>query len=42
LLSGRDGSSLMLVDSGLPAHWAVIKCSCGVLALDVSAIEAVR
>ena len=37
----RDGSSLTLVDSGLPRHWAVTKSSCGALGLDVSAIEAV-
>jgi glyoxylase-like metal-dependent hydrolase (beta-lactamase superfamily II) len=37
----RDGSSLTLVDSGLPEHWAAIKSSCGALGLDVSAIEAV-
>ena len=37
---GRDGSSLTLVDSGLPEHWAAIKSSCGVLGLDVYAIEA--
>jgi glyoxylase-like metal-dependent hydrolase (beta-lactamase superfamily II) len=37
----RDGSSLTLVDSGLPAHWAAIKGACGALGLDVSAIEAV-
>lgn len=37
----RDGSSLTLVDSGLPKHWAAIKNACGALGLDVSAIEAV-
>ncbi len=37
----RDGSSLTLIDSGLPKHWAAIKSSCGALGLDVSAIEAV-
>ena len=37
----RDGSSLTLVDSGLPEHWAAIKSSCDALGLDVSAIEAV-
>jgi glyoxylase-like metal-dependent hydrolase (beta-lactamase superfamily II) len=37
----RDGSSLTLIDSGLPAHWAAIKGACGALGLDVSAIEAV-
>lgn len=37
----RDGSSLTLIDSGLPTHWAAIKGSCTALGLDVSAIEAV-
>ncbi len=37
----RDGSSLTLVDSGLPGHWAAISSACGALGLDVSAIEAV-
>jgi glyoxylase-like metal-dependent hydrolase (beta-lactamase superfamily II) len=37
----RDGSSLTLIDSGLPGHWAAIKSACTALGLDGSAIEAV-
>jgi glyoxylase-like metal-dependent hydrolase (beta-lactamase superfamily II) len=37
----RDGSALTLVDTGLPAHWPAIKAACGVLGLDLRAIEAV-
>ena len=37
----RDGSSLTLVDTGLPEHWAGIKSACGALGLKVSAVEAV-
>jgi glyoxylase-like metal-dependent hydrolase (beta-lactamase superfamily II) len=37
----RDGSSLTLIDSGLPGHWQAIKDACAALGLPVSAIEAV-
>ena len=37
----RDGSALTLIDSGLPGHWPAIKAACGVLGLDLPAIEAV-
>lgn len=37
----RDGSSVTLVDSGLPGHWTAIKAACGALGLKVPAIEAV-
>lgn len=37
----RDGSSVTLVDSGLPGHWPAIKAACGALGLGLPAIEAV-
>jgi len=37
----RDGSSLTLIDSGLPRHWAGIAAACRSLGLDVSSIRTV-
>ena len=37
----KEGSSLTLIDSGLPKHWGSIQTACSALGLEVSAIDAV-